>query len=439
MNRKGAIIVVVVVVIGAYFAMQKPTLMVEMTEVSTQTVYEYVVEDAKTRLGSEYIIDMPIAGTLQRIKLDVGDEVKAGEVIAQIDLFALQQEIRQVEALIAQQGALMVGVDVEKPKDEDIASANLRVKEMSDALSIAQKTRDVLKINRDESKKAFARAKGLLEAGAASQSMFDEAELRYKGLEEDLVRTKLQEDAAAKALEQAKIALKRLTGSVDDNEYVRDSFTAEIDGLNARLAALNKDLRKTEILSPVSGPVLEKFIEDQRVLQAGERILRLGDMHSIEIECDVLSEEVAPMRENNLVEILGKAVKGKELIGKVERIYPAGFMKISTLGVEQQRIRTIIAFDNQEAQLRPGTAVDVRIITAQSPDTLAVPDRALFRNEGEWALFVVEGGVARLVNVEVGLRNDDWAEIKSGIDAGTVIVSELKNDLADGLPVARLN
>lgn len=438
MNKKAWIIAVVVVVLGGYFAFQTPPLMVEMTEVTNQTVYEYVIEDAKTRLDSEYIIDMPVAGTLERIKLEVGDEVQAGQIIAYIDPLPLEQEIRQVEALIKQQGALMTGVDIDKPKDEDIASAKLKVKEMSDALSIAKKSRDVLKINRDEALKGFERAKGLLEAGATSESSFDEAQLRYKGLEEDLKRAKLQEDAASKALEQAQIALKRLTGSIDDNEYVRESFTAEIDGLKARLKLLTDDLRKTKIMSPVSGPVLEKYIVDKRVLRAGEPILRLGDMLSIEIECDVLSEEVTPMRVGNPVEIMGKSVKGRELMGQVERIYPSGFMKISALGVEQQRIRTIIAFDNKDVKLRPGTSVDVRVITAEAPDALTVPDRALFRNEGKWSLFIVDGDIARLVNVEVGLRNDDWAEIKSGIETGTTIISELKNDLVDGAIVARL-
>jgi HlyD family secretion protein len=438
MNKKAWIIVVAIVVLGGYFAFQKPPLIVEMTEVTRKTVYEYVTEDAKTRLDSEYIIDMPVAGTLNRIALEVGDEVEAGQIIAYIDPLPLEQEIRQVEALIKKQGALMTGVDIDKPKDEDIASAELKVKEMSDALSIAKKSRDVLKINRNKAFKGFERAKGLLKAGATSESAFDEAELLYKGLEEDLKRAKLQEDAARKALEQVQISLKRLTGSINDNEYVRDSFTAEIDGLKARLKLLSEDLLKTKLISPVSGPVLEKYIMDQRVLRAGETILRLGDMHSIEIECDVLSEEVTLMRVGNPVGIMGKSVKGRELMGQVERIYPSGFMKISALGVEQQRIRTIIAFDNKEVNLRPGTAVDVSIITAEAPEALTIPDRALFRNEGKWSLFVVDGDTARLINVEVGLRNDDWAEIKSGLDANATIISELKNDLIDGVIVARL-
>jgi HlyD family secretion protein len=364
--------------------------------------------------------------------------VKHGDIIATIDTFALTQEIRQVEAQIRQIAANETGVDIEKPKQEDIESARLRIKEMSDALSIARKSRDVLEINREEAKRAYDRSKGLLEAGATSESQHDEADLRYRGLQEDLKRAKFEGDAAQKALEQADIALKRLEGSIDDNEYKRDSYKAETEGLRAQLAALKDDLKKTNIAAPVSGPILEKFVEDRRVLLAGEQLLKIGDMKSIEIESDVLSEEIAHMRVGNRVEIQGKVLGDDGLIGAVKRIYPAGFMKISSLGVEQQRVRTIIDFDNSEVQLRPGTRVDVNIITAESPNTLAIPDRALFRHQGNWALFVVDGNTARLISVEVGLRNDDWAEIKSGIEEGQLIISELKNDLVDGAKVSRL-
>lgn len=438
MKKVGIGLAILAFIAVVLVAVRPQPIVLEMSEVTRETVYEFVIEDAKTRLDDEYIIDMPVGGTLNRISLEIGDMVKHGDIIATIDTFALTQEIRQVEAQIRQIAANETGVDIEKPKQEDIESARLRIKEMSDALSIARKSRDVLEINREEAKRAYDRSKGLLEAGATSESQHDEADLRYRGLQEDLKRAKFEGDAAQKALEQADIALKRLEGSIDDNEYKRDSYKAETEGLRARLAALKDDLKKTNIAAPVSGPILEKFVEDRRVLLAGEQLLKIGDMKSIEIESDVLSEEIAHMRVGNRVEIQGKVLGDDGLIGAVKRIYPAGFMKISSLGVEQQRVRTIIDFDNSEVQLRPGTRVDVNIITAESPNTLAIPDRALFRHQGNWALFVVDGNTARLISVEVGLRNDDWAEIKSGIEEGQLIISELKNDLVDGAKVSRL-
>ena len=175
------------------------------------------------------------------------------------------------------------------------------------------------------------------------------------------------------------------------------------------------------------------------MLEAGSMLLKIGDLESIEIECDVLSEEVSRVHVGNKVLISGKALQGRTLEGTVTRIYPAGFMKISSLGVEQQRVRTLIGFDNAEARLRPGTSVDVEIVTAEAVDVLAVPDRAVFRYEGGWAVFTVEGGRAKLTPVKVGLRNEDWTQILDGIAPETVVVSELKNDLEDGIRVTTLN
>ncbi|PCJ51625.1 MAG: hypothetical protein COA73_17110 [Candidatus Hydrogenedentota bacterium] len=432
-------LIVVVVAAGAVVSLRGQAISVEMVEVTRTTVYEYVAEDAKTRLSKEYIVDMPISGTANRIELNIGDHVEAGQVITTVDTYPLEQEVKQVESLIMQIRAQVVGVDIQKPKSEDIESAKLRINEMKDSREITQKSRSVIEINLEQAKITFDRAKGLLEAGAGSESNYDQAHLNYQGLKQDLQRAQVSEQAAEKALDQAQIALQRLENSIDDNEYLRVAFKAEIKGYQARLAALNDDLKKTKIKAPVSGPVLEKYIEDRRVLRAGEPLLKIGDLTTIEIECDVLSEEISPMNVGNRVMISGKALNRKVIEGRVSRIYPSGFKKISALGVEQQRVRTLITFDNETARLRPGTSVDVEIVTAEVENTLAVPDRALFRDGGEWFVFVMEGGRANLVSVDVGLRNDDWAEIKSGLEEGMTIVSELKNDLKDGARVVRLD
>ena len=140
----------------------------------------------------------------------------------------------------------------------------------------------------------------------------------------------------------------------------------------------------------------------------------------------------------NAVEITGKALEDKTAIGTVTRIFPSGFKKISALGIEQQRVRVLIGFDNGEPGLRPGTSVDVRIITAEHDDVVAVPERAVFRREDGWALFVVHDGRARLTQVETGLRNDDWVEISRGLEAGETIVGTPKNELEDGMQVTAL-
>jgi HlyD family secretion protein len=340
-----------------------------------------------------------------------------------------------VEALIAQEQAKVEGVDVAKPKAEDIQSAELNIQEKTDSLDVARKAHAMMEVNYEDAKRAYERAKGLLDAGAASQEYFDQAKTQYRSAEEDMKRGRSEEAAAEKTLEQAKIAYKRLLDSIDDNEYERALHLAEIARLQAQLSQLNNDLKKTKIRAPVSGPVLNKYVEDSRVLTPGTELLELGDMDSIEIESDILSEEVGRVRAGNVVELRGKALEDKNAVGYVTRIYPSGFEKVSALGVEQQRVKVIIGFENKGLGLRPGTSLDVRIVTQESPDALAVPNRAVFRHDGGWAVFVADGGKARLRPIEVGIRNDEWVEVQKGLTAKDVVVAEHSNTLSDGIAI----
>ena len=432
MKRIMILIGIVVVVLLVALSMRPRPLAVEFAEVSEMTVREYVTEDAKTRLGDEYVIDMPISGTVDRIELEVGDYVENGETIAQIDTFVLEQGILGVEALIDQAQAQIDGVDATKPKSEDLDSAVTRVQERKDAILITERGRRISEIDYEKAEKDYIRVKTLFKDGAISQATYDEIERIFNGASQALERAKLSETSARKTLRIAELASSRVVDSVDDNEYLRKSYQAETEKLNARLAELKRDLEKTEIVAPVSGPLLDKYVEDRRVLVAGTPLLKLGDLSSIEIEADILSEEVGQIREGNQVDITGKALSGKAIQGIVKKIYPAGFKKISALGIEQQRVKIIISFDNANPVLRPGTRVDVRIITEEHENVLAIPERSTFRRENKWNVFAVRDNKAVLTPVTIGLKNDDWIEILDGLKRGELVVAEPTNDLTDG-------
>lgn len=422
----------VIVAIGlVLMAARGKAVHVQATHVTVQTVREYIAEDAKTRLDNEYIIDMPVTGTLEPIECEEGDRVEAGVSLARVDPFSLQQQIRSLEALISQAQAQITGVDSTKPKPEDISAAAVRVQEMHDGRAIAEREHAIAEINYAEAKKEFDRIKALFESGVTSQSKYDEADRAYREWSQARERTMLVKDASDKALAIAELESKRVQGSVDDNEYLRDVYRAEIQKLQAELDHIKYDFAKTTITAPISGVILEKYVDDRRVLPAGTPLLKLGDLNLIEIECDVLSEEVGEVEVGDPVEITGKALNDNPMQGKVKRIYPSAFTKISALGIEQQRVKVIIDFDNSDLRLRPGTRVDVKIVTDERAHTLAVPERATFRHQGQWAVFAVRNRRAILTPIEVGLKNDDWAEVVSGLEEGDLVVAEPSNDLED--------
>jgi len=432
-------VAIVIVAAGMFFIFHTSPVPVEMGKVSRQTVREYIAEDAKTRLDKDYIVDMPINGTVERIGLEEGDKVKKGDVVARIDPYDLQQQIKGVEALIKQSEAQIVGVDEAKPKPETIQAAELRVQEAHDNANIARKQHAIAETNFNNAEKEYKRIKALADKDVVSQSQYDSVTREYHNAQQALAQAELSVKAAEKNLSIAEKQAKRVRDSVNDNEYMRTYYQAEKQRYEAQLSQFKDDLKKTDIVSPVTGVVTDKYVDDRRVLPAGSELLKIGNLKTIEIESDILSEEVGRISLGDPVEISGKALGNRTIEGKVERIYPSGFKKISSLGIEQQRVKVIIAFDNDQARLRPGTSVDIRVVTDESKNALAVPERGTFRQQNEWYVFVVKGGRAEQRKVKIGLRNDDWAEILDGVKEGETVIAEPRNDISNGTRVTRLD
>jgi HlyD family secretion protein len=124
----------------------------------------------------------------------------------------------------------------------------------------------------------------------------------------------------------------------------------------------------------------------------------------------------------------------RPLAGRVRRIEPSGFTKISALGVEEQRVNVVVDFDEKPA-LGDGYRVEVRIVVAERTDVVKVPASSLFRVGTDWAVYTVEAGRARRRLVGVGQQNGLDAEIVKGLEAGDQVVVYPSDAVADGVKV----
>jgi HlyD family secretion protein len=123
-------------------------------------------------------------------------------------------------------------------------------------------------------------------------------------------------------------------------------------------------------------------------------------------------------------------------------VEPAGFTKVSALGIEEQRVRTILKLKNGGAnadQLGHDFRVFVKIRTYEAPNALRVPISALFRRRDQWTVYAVERGRARAVPVKVGQRNTAFAEVLGGLAEGAVVVMHPSDRVADGVRVSPTN
>jgi HlyD family secretion protein len=182
--------------------------------------------------------------------------------------------------------------------------------------------------------------------------------------------------------------------------------------------------------------VLKRLRESEGVVPVGEPLVEIGEPERKEIVADLLSTDavrVSPGAEV-LIEQWGG---GHPLHGRVRRVEPSGFMKVSALGVEEQRVNVIVDFANPSDAVRLGDGyrVEVRIVLWKDDNVIKVPVGALFRQGEGWAVFVVEDGRVRRQTVQLGQRNENDGQITSGLEAGATIVLHPPDTLMDGARV----
>jgi HlyD family secretion protein len=191
--------------------------------------------------------------------------------------------------------------------------------------------------------------------------------------------------------------------------------------------------REVRIRAPVSGRVLKIHQESEAVVKAGTPLVDIGDPRNLEVVADLLSTDAVRIEVGAPVQIVDWG--GPPINGRVESIDPAGFKKISALGIEELRVRTIIALTDPEgkwSRLGHEFRVNVKIMSWNAAEALKLPVAALFRTGDEWAVFAVRHGNARVQTIKIGHRNNDEAEVRSGLTAGDMVVLHPSDRISDG-------
>jgi HlyD family secretion protein len=172
----------------------------------------------------------------------------------------------------------------------------------------------------------------------------------------------------------------------------------------------------------------------ERVVAAGTPLLEIGDPAALEIVVDVLSPDAVRIRPGARM-LLERWGGGSPLTARVRRVEPSGFRKVSTLGVEEQRVNVIGDLEAAPEGLGDGFRVEARIVVFESPDVVRVPASALFRRGEDFAVFVVERGSARRRAVDVGERGSGLAEIRAGLVPGERVIVHPSDRIEDGVRV----
>ena len=398
-----SVVLIVLAAIGWSFLPQP--LGVDMATIQRGPLQVTVDEDGKTRIKEPYVVSAPLAGRLQRIVLEPGDAIERGHtVLARIE--------PQAPSLL---------------DARTVAEAAAKVKAAEAALYRAQAVLRRSQLELEHAETEFARA-SKLGASAVSEQELDEAEVFFRTRSEEYRSAKFAEDIARFELEMAQAALLR-------------SQPEEVRAVESSTDIISQTAQPIlEICSPITGRVLRRFQESARVVTAGSELLEVGDSGDIEVEVDVLSRDAYRIKPGQRV-FLEQWGGDEALKGVVRLIEPAGFTKISALGVEEQRVNVLVDFTDPPAQRPPlgdGYRVESRIVVWEEADVMKVPTSSLFRHEDHWAVFVVsQEGRARRRLIEIGHRSGLEAEVIDGLSENEVVIVHPSDQITDGLQVVK--
>jgi HlyD family secretion protein len=386
LKNKRLVAGVVVVAAIVAFALWPESMDVGVATVARGPMQVTIDEDGETRMRDRFVVSAPVAGRLQRIELEPGDAVVGGKTLL-ARLTTAESPLLDART----RGELTAGVEA--------ARAAVGQAQAERARAAAELARARATLRRQEE---------LMKAGAIASDNLEAAETAVATAEE---------------------ALRAAEFTVSRAEY-------ELQLARARLQAPAAAGRPVEIVAPVSGVILKRFRESESVVPVGEPLIEIGNPTRTEIVADLLSTDAVRIPQG--AEVLIDQWGGNQpLKGRVRRVEPAGFMKVSALGVEEQRVNVLIDFEDPSTAVRLGDGyrVEVRVIVWHENDVIKVPVGSLFRRGNEWAAFVVDGDRVRLQPVELGQRNDSEAQITKGLSPGQTVVLHPPDTLIDGTRV----
>jgi HlyD family secretion protein len=375
------------VVGAAVRALAPAPVAVDAARVARGRFQEVVEEDGRTRVRNRYVVSAPLAGRLDRISLRAGDRIDEGAVVAVLEPTAPP----------------LLDARTARELSERVGAAEAALEQARAALGRAQATRDQSRVDHE-------RARKLAADGVLSAAELERARLALELAEKDLAAAASAAHTAEHDLDSARAALARSREGGD---------------------------QPFPVTSPIAGRVFRILQESAGVVAPGTPLVEIAEPSDLEIVVDVLTSDAVRIRPEAPVRIEHWGGE-MPLEARVRLVEPAGYTKISALGVEEQRTNVVIDLTSPPATwqaLGDGFRVDARIVVFESDDALQAPSSALFRDGDEWAAFVIENGRAHKRPVVSRRRTAQTALVEQGLDEGQSVILYPSDAIADGVRV----
>ncbi len=392
LRRKSFVIIIAaVIVLAMVYGFFPKAVDVDLVQVKRGPLQVTIEEEGRTRLKERFVITAPTAGYLERITAKAGDKVKKDQNI--IVLEPLRSPVLDSRSR---------------------AEAESTVTATEAALNAAVEKESAAAADAGYMEKRIERLKNLYAKGSISKDQFDQIEAETR-------KARAIQRSAQAAVEVARSELERAKTLLQN--YASIENTA---GHNTVYVA-----------SPINGSIFRIFKESEGAVNVGEPLMEIGDSRNLEVRVEVLSSDAVKIQKGT--KVFFKRWGGDGILeGVVRVVEPSGFTKISSLGVEEQRVFVIADITSPSenwSALGDGYRLEAHFVIWDGKDVLQIPTSSLFRVNDDWAVFVEEKGKAQQRLLKIGNRNGLVAEIISGLNEKEKVIAHPDDTVNNGVRV----
>ena len=465
-------IIVLAIAGGTAYSMTAP-ITAPLTAITARTV-ELAFSEQGLAVAESVVQVYPLAqGRLLSVNVTEGQNMRTGDIICVIDSEPLYTQISQIESVISGYQLQMTNLDVEQGRVRDELrtsrnrltaelaaleaqerSANLSVETQNISVDERLRLQDVL-IEQSASDLARARdelhrAGVLYQAGSMSQLEYQasldlvakaETALEAAELERGVIAqgrgvSSADYYAGAKAALNAQISGIEQSLSKDYTGAMKDYYRALIQGSEADLARIKREIANCTVIAPADGIITQLNVRNTNFVNAGVPVAEITALGS-SIEVYVSTKDVDSIRIGDVVELTLKRREGDVVFsGEVTEIGVTAEIRLSTLGVEERKVKVQInphTWQLEDASFGVGFEVDVKFFVYRAEGKFAVPKTALYKDDGRDMLWVVRGGagspggIAEAIEVTVGMELRTETVIESGLMEGDFVVTDANN------------
>jgi len=343
----------------------------------------------KPQIGAEVRVGSRISGRVRRLRANIGDIVRRGQVIAELETEELDAIIGQRQAELDLAEARMAAVEALSPQEEARAEAEVARFEASARLAADER----------------ARFENLYRTGGASQAELDAARERAGVADAQLV-------SARRALDLAR------TGTQEQRKQV----AAERARAAASLESARVERSFTVLTSPIAGVVASVSTQEGETVAAGlnaPTFVTIVDLNRLQVNAYVDEVDIGKVAPGQRVSFTVDAFPARDFAGRVQAVYPSAT-------IQDNVVKYVVAVeiaDPYSGLLRPEMTTNVQLLLEERA-VLAVPARSIRREGGETVVYVWRDGSYQRRPVRAGWRDGAWVEIVEGVREGERVLRD---------------